>query len=169
MSISTDLTRLQSAKAAMKTAIEGKGVAVADGAKLDAFAALIDSISAGGGGAITFATGTHTPTATTALNVAYGIEHDLGYIPDIFFLYACGSGVSHKMFCITARRKYFFDDPTGTVFLSYCAGASATDVYGADIGKYQPTATKVWVRSATANHQLGAGTTYRWFAVGGLT
>ena len=50
MSISTDLTRLQSAKAAMKTAIQNKGVTVPDGAKLDAFAALIDSIPAGGGG-----------------------------------------------------------------------------------------------------------------------
>ena len=50
MSISTDLTRLQSAKAAMKTAMQNKGVTVPDGAKLDAFAALIDSIPAGGGG-----------------------------------------------------------------------------------------------------------------------
>lgn len=49
MSISTDLTRLQSAKAAMKTAIQGKGVTVPDSAKLDAFAALIDSIPYGGG------------------------------------------------------------------------------------------------------------------------
>ena len=169
MSISTDLTRLQSAKAAIRTAIEGKGVAVADGAKLDAFAALIDSIAAGGGGAVTFATGTYTPTETKALNLAYGIEHGLGYIPDIFFLYACGSGVSYKVLCITARRKYFFDDPTGSVFLSYVAGKSASDVYGGDITSYQPTKTKVWVRSASANHQLGAGVTYHWFAVGGLT
>ena len=50
MSISTDLTRLQSAKAAMKTAMQNKGVTVPDDAKLDAFAALIDSIPAGGGG-----------------------------------------------------------------------------------------------------------------------
>ena len=50
MSISTDLTRLQSAKAAIRTAIEDKGVTVPDSAKLDAFAALIDSIPTGGGG-----------------------------------------------------------------------------------------------------------------------
>ena len=36
MSISTDLARLQSAKAAMNAAIQGKGVTVPDGAKLDA-------------------------------------------------------------------------------------------------------------------------------------
>ena len=50
MSIQTEIDRIASAKAAIKTAIEGKGVTVADSANLDAFAALIDSIEAGGGG-----------------------------------------------------------------------------------------------------------------------
>ena len=50
MSIQTELTRITNAKSAIKTAIEGKGVTVSDSAKLDAFAALIDSIEAGGGG-----------------------------------------------------------------------------------------------------------------------
>ena len=48
MSIQTELTRITNAKAAIKTAIEGKGVTVPDGAKLDALAALIESIEAGG-------------------------------------------------------------------------------------------------------------------------
>lgn len=51
MSIQTELTRIINAKAAIKTAIEGKGVTVPSGAKLDALAALIESIQAGGGGA----------------------------------------------------------------------------------------------------------------------
>lgn len=50
MSIQTDLTRLQSAKAAIKTAIEGKGVTVPGSTLLDGMAALIDAIEAGGGG-----------------------------------------------------------------------------------------------------------------------
>ena len=49
MSIKTEITRLQNAKASIKTAIEGKGVTVPDSAKLDGMAALIDSISSGGG------------------------------------------------------------------------------------------------------------------------
>lgn len=49
MSIKTEITRLQNAKASIKTAIEGKGVAVPDGTKLDGMAALVDSISSGGG------------------------------------------------------------------------------------------------------------------------
>ena len=47
MSIQTELTRITNAKAAIKTAIEGKGVTVPDGTLLDGMAGLIESISAG--------------------------------------------------------------------------------------------------------------------------
>ena len=47
MSIQTELTRLTNAKAAIKTAIEGKGVTVPDGTLLDGMAALIESIESG--------------------------------------------------------------------------------------------------------------------------
>ena len=50
MSISDQITRLQNAKANIKTSIENKGVTVPDDAKLDAFPALIDDIQAGGSG-----------------------------------------------------------------------------------------------------------------------
>ena len=49
MSIQTELTRITNAKAAIKTAIEGKGVTVPDGTMLDGMAALISSIQVGGG------------------------------------------------------------------------------------------------------------------------
>lgn len=49
MSIQTELTRIINAKAAIKTAIEGKGVTVPDATLLDGMAALIDNIEAGGG------------------------------------------------------------------------------------------------------------------------
>ena len=49
MSIQTELTRITNAKAAIKTAIEGKGVTVPDGTLLDGMAALIEAIQAGGG------------------------------------------------------------------------------------------------------------------------
>ena len=50
MSIQTELARIKNAKAAIKAAIEGKGVTVPDGTLLDGMAALIESIEAGGGG-----------------------------------------------------------------------------------------------------------------------
>ena len=50
MSIQTELTRITNAKAAIKAAIEGKGVTVPAGTLLDGMASLIESIAAGGGG-----------------------------------------------------------------------------------------------------------------------
>lgn len=50
MSIQTELTRITNAKAAIKAAIEGKGVTVPGGTLLDGMAALIESIEAGGSG-----------------------------------------------------------------------------------------------------------------------
>ena len=49
MSIATEITRLQGAKADLKTAIENKGVTVSSSALLDAYPALVDSIPTGGG------------------------------------------------------------------------------------------------------------------------
>lgn len=50
MSIATEITRLQTAKADLKTAIEGKGVTVPSATKIDGYADLVDSIETGGGG-----------------------------------------------------------------------------------------------------------------------
>ena len=49
MSISSQITRINNAKAAIKTAIAAKGVTVPDSAMLDDYAALIGNISGGGG------------------------------------------------------------------------------------------------------------------------
>lgn len=50
MSIASEIERLQNAKSALKTAIEGKGVSVPASTKLDGYPALVDSIEQGGGG-----------------------------------------------------------------------------------------------------------------------
>ena len=50
MSIVSEISRLQIAKADLKTAIEGKGVTVPNSTKLDGYADLVDSIETGGGG-----------------------------------------------------------------------------------------------------------------------
>lgn len=49
MSVASEITRLQNAKADLKTAIEGKGVTVSSSTKLDGYADLVDSIQQGGG------------------------------------------------------------------------------------------------------------------------
>lgn len=50
MSIATEISRLQGAKADIKTAIEGKGVSVPSSALLDTYPDYIDAIQQGGGG-----------------------------------------------------------------------------------------------------------------------
>jgi len=50
MSIASQITRLQDAKAEIKTAIENKGVTVPSDAKLDTYSDYIDDIETGGGG-----------------------------------------------------------------------------------------------------------------------
>ena len=70
MSVQTEITRIESAKTSIATAIEGKGVTVPEGTKLDGMAALIESIEASGGGSGTnvdwrgfpVLTGTFTPS-----------------------------------------------------------------------------------------------------------
>lgn len=52
MSIASEITRLQTAKADIKAAIENKGVTVPSAATLDEFSDYIDEISGGGGGGI---------------------------------------------------------------------------------------------------------------------
>ena len=47
MSIATEITRLQNAKASIKTSIENKGVTVPSATKLDGYSSLIDSIPTG--------------------------------------------------------------------------------------------------------------------------
>ena len=89
MSVTTEITRLQQAKAAIKTSIEGKGVTVSSGATLDQYSALIDNIQTGGsqgfitnklGGAIlpvtwpggnTDAVGTYQYTSSKTISNAY--------------------------------------------------------------------------------------------------
>ena len=49
MSVATELTRIQTAKANLKASIEAKGVTVSSDALIDAYPALVDSIPTGGG------------------------------------------------------------------------------------------------------------------------
>lgn len=66
MSVATEITRLQNAKASIKTSIENKGVSVPSSALIDTYSTFIDAISGGGGGGLEYETGTYTPTADIA-------------------------------------------------------------------------------------------------------
>ena len=52
MSVATEITRLQTAKANLKASIEAKGVTVSSSALIDTYASLVDSIPSGGGASV---------------------------------------------------------------------------------------------------------------------
>ena len=81
MSTQTELTRIANAKAAVKAAIEGKGVTVPEGTKLDGMAALVEAIEVGGSSDYTpfelVTMGTIIPTEDTN-NLAIPIPDNIG-------------------------------------------------------------------------------------------
>ena len=80
MSVQSEITRIESAKTAIATAIEGKGVAVPEGTKLDGLAALVESIEAGGG---KIARGEFTLSEDVR---NYTVQHNLGVTPNFAVL-----------------------------------------------------------------------------------
>lgn len=94
MSIQTELTRLTNAKAAIKAAIEGKGVTVPAATLLDGMAALIEAIEAGGGGGnFSIETGTITfAESYKPYSAPLVISHSLGKVPFAFIAYNGASG-----------------------------------------------------------------------------
>ena len=104
MSIQTELTRITNAKAAVKAAIEGKGVTVPDGTLLDGMAPLIESIEAGGGYEIT--TGNITPSETTT---SLSWEHGLSTTPSLVLIYL-RKGWSLTPYMNIVRMSYQYID-----------------------------------------------------------
>ena len=170
MSIQTDLTRIKNAKAAIKAAIEGKGVTVPDATLLDGMAALIESIEAGGGGASGISFGVYTP-AITGYN--HTIEHGLGTIPKIFAI-CCGT-LSYE-----SSKKYMLDSAHGfsdrnlVYRLSRIEGGYSPSGYIEDDVSIMQTLFAKNTALAKANsdnisvggnYQLFAGFEYYWFAL----
>ena len=88
MSIQTELTRITNAKAAIKAAIEGKGVTVPDATLLDGMASLIESIEAGGGSggkAYKIVSGYLSSTRTDT-DGSFTLAHNLGCTPILFMM-----------------------------------------------------------------------------------
>lgn len=169
MSVQTEITRIESAKTAIATAIAGKGVTVPDGTLLNGMAPLIESIEAGGGGGV-FAGGTYTPETTGYQKV--NITHNLGIIPDIFAFYRYTSDVS-------VPDSFFIDMilMTTAPFVSQAnldennyrrwivGGRSVSSASDKSWGELHENTIELYYSQT----RLVAGTIYSWFAVGGLT
>ena len=180
MSVQTEITRIESAKTAIATAIEGKGVTVPEGTKLDGMAALVEAISAGGG--MNFVTGTFTTTDDITSNIV--ITHDLGVKPQLFFV-ACSkdteraySGNPPKVMVFA----YFMMDNNKKIYLSRYQNVGSSDSkYGADSAHLSGTGTTgLWYRfnidettvtlkqsAINSQYGIGASTDFFWIAYGG--
>ena len=135
MSIQTELTRLTDAKAAIKTAIEGKGVTVPSGTLLDGMASLIESIEAGGGlthnSLYIAASGTFTVAERTEMSDEnrFILQHNAGVIPLLVLITA--SKVSKTA---DFKNGIFFrnqtpTNPDSTVVCSLVTRKASTNFY----------------------------------------
>ena len=160
MSIQSELTRLTNAKAAIQTAIEGKGVTVPSGTLLDGMASLIESIEAGGGtisgkkfisGEITFS---ETPTSEIT------ISHDnVGYRSQPFVFLAtdarapsantgalisarCGSGV----YVNSSKRFSLISSVSETIYYADYANDTSFKIQSYSAKKMLAGKTYIWLR-----------------------
>ena len=181
MSVQTELTRIKNSKAAIKAAIEGKGMTVPDGTLLDGMAALIESIEAGGGSDNVDLSGfpniskVKTGSFTLTSNAKkYEVSHGLGELPKIFVCLVNGSSKIDKAFACAVASQL----PDGTYYhsLSRYYGTS----YGVNVSEEsRPESTdsstyKIYLiteevvgmgASTTKYFSFMANTEYRWFAM----
>ena len=176
MSVQSEITRLENAKAAIKSAIEGKGVTVPDTTLLDGMAALIESIEAGGGAMYT---GSITPSKT--MEAEHIVRHNLGVVPNFAAMYALDddTSVTDRMylkarvaFCsdvndkttICGGNSYRYEGSTKYSTTSYNVNQYAfTSInYGAGQIVYGATKSQIHFTSFVTSQRfyLQAGTTY---------
>lgn len=170
MSIQTELTRITNAKAAVKAAIEGKGVTVPEGTLLDGMVPLIESIEAGGGN---FATGTFTTTDDITSNVV--INHNLGVKPK-FIIVLCTNPQTYSNlsnhwlpFCYLYQysskeygNKYQY--PTGSL-ASYASGY-ISDSHDGKVGAWYRVnvdETTFTLKQAIISSEYGIGASLSFF------
>lgn len=119
MSIASEISRLQTAKADLKTSIENKGVTVPSSTLLSGYSALVDQIS-GGGGASNYVTGTFTGTTANAM-LPITISYNGSGYPIAVQIYPTGGAynsgggfyslVSRYKTCIYTAIKCISDTP----------------------------------------------------------
>lgn len=169
MSIQSEITRIESAKTAIATAIEGKGVTVPDGTLVDGMAPLIESIETG-----INATG-GTITVSSDVN-NYVLTHGLGEVPKFFVIGMMGN------FGELTDKTYILIGAFGFSDVRSQYRISASSYINAPVGVFKEaaiTATNdnrqsivraneetITVAYSGGSHKLIAGATYYWVAVG---
>lgn len=169
MGVQSEITRIESAKTAIATAIAGKGVTVPDGTLLDGMAPLIEAIEAG----INATVG--TITVSSDVN-DYVLTHGLGEVPKFFVIgmmenYSTLSGKTNILigaFGFSDVRSQYrisassdFNAPTG-IFREAAINATGNSKQSI-VRANEETVT---VAYSGGFQKLIAGATYYWVAVG---
>ena len=189
MSIQTELTRITNAKAAIKAAIEGKGVTVPETTLLDGMAALIEAIEAGGGGDFNFdgyigitkaTSGTYTVTNNRK---AVYISHGLGEIPKIalalpeydpsvttnyraFGFYSCILPSLDYYLSVTFRVNGTSNFGTGSYFeLRKTSAINESLDTDFQCTRLDGTQIRFGVNNGASVYTILAGTTFHWIAM----
>ena len=147
MSIQADLSRIINAKAAIKAAIEGKGVTVPDATLLDGMASLIESIEAGGGADIS----PWIDMVTFSITPAEDLTGDIDFTsfipgrtsyPDIFILgqRAATSGPPYVQSMVristwNSWQRLYYEENSAT--LSYPNINMVNGIFKVGIGNYK--------------------------------
>ena len=162
MSIQTELTRLTNAKAAIKTAIEGKGITVPSGTLLDGMASLIESIESGVSGVWC---GSITPVSegknlvvspvvgdelynAVQGNKVIGIALETGNTEDTTYRCLGGGGITNANKREIGIGVYYYNGYSPKSEKNFSPIASNTGVYfgGGNISyKYKTGKTFIWV------------------------
>ena len=176
MSIQTELTRLTNAKAAIQTAIEGKGVTVPSGTLLDGMAALIESIEAGGGSETGsgYATGTYTVASdiTMGLDISKSLKIDTG-LPEVkFFAFIknlkAGSLSKYELICgiwVYNNGAYYGIRSEKTSSSSSLYFSINTNNEQSGNYFYNEGNGVMSIKGMTSATKIFAGTEYVWFAI----
>lgn len=162
MSVQSEITRLENAKAAIKAAIEGKGVTVPEATLLDGMASLIESIEAGGGSGSTepyakIITGTHTPAQN---------ETGITFLPDDnlvlrYFILQEGTYADASIGSYIIQKMCVFRNYSQASRVMYSSNGHWT--MPNRTGSNQEIL--VFPSNSSTTLYLGAGVTYNWIAV----
>lgn len=167
MSIQTELTRITNAKAAIKAAIEGKGVTVPSDTLLDGMAALIASIEAGGGGGNASVFGSITPASNGPITIThnfgdgYNTSQKIKGKTTILIVAAAEANISQGVYSMCLVGTSYNESTDIGDYSSYTRWGNGF------FHKTSPRITSVTSESFTINNSnasypFAAGTTYHY-------
>lgn len=168
MSIATEIQRLQTAKADIKTAIEEKGVEVGNGL-IDTYAEKIKEISGGASLPIDIAeinSGTWTQATAVPSGSQLNIEHGLDNVPDLVLV---TSDLFDKTIEYNALAQSAYIADSGIVIVvaylnSSVSSRVVTEYTSATVGIVNVDDVKFAIQTA-GNRQIRSGTTFTWIAM----